>query len=52
MPESQSREILHQRGIRTFHRPNDLPPFFIDSPEWNEVIEMAKEVLKTFNYRF
>ena len=29
---------------------NGWPPFFIDSPEWNEIINMAKEVLKAFHY--
>lgn len=26
------------------------PSEFIDTPEWNEITEMAKEVLKSFNY--
>jgi hypothetical protein len=28
-----------------------LPQEFIDTPEWNTITEMAKEVLKAFNYR-
>lgn len=28
-----------------------LPQEFIDTPEWGKVTEMAKEVLKAFNYR-
>ena len=34
-----------------FSRKNDWPPFFIDTPEWNEIVEMAKEVLQAFDYR-
>lgn len=30
---------------------NDWPPAFIDTPEWNEITEIAKEVLQTFDYR-
>ena len=29
---------------------NDYPEEFIESPEWAEIIELAKEVLKAFNY--
>ncbi|MBS0584866.1 MAG: hypothetical protein JSR76_01025 [Verrucomicrobia bacterium] len=28
-----------------------LPQFFIDTPEWTKITEMAKEVLKAFNYK-
>jgi len=28
----------------------ELPEFFIDTPEWDEITKMAKEVLKIFNY--
>jgi hypothetical protein len=28
-----------------------LPQEFIDTPEWNKITEMAKEVLKAFNYK-
>lgn len=27
-----------------------LPELFIDTPEWYKIVEMAKEVLKAFNY--
>lgn len=27
-----------------------LPQDFIDTPEWGKIMEMAKEVLKAFNY--
>ena len=33
-----------------FSRNNDWPPAFIDTPEWTEITEMAKEVLQAFNY--
>lgn len=28
-----------------------LPEKFIDTPEWEKIMRMAKEVLKAFNYR-
>jgi len=28
-----------------------LPEEFIDTPEWEKIMEMAKEVLKVFNYQ-
>ncbi|MDE3046505.1 MAG: hypothetical protein KGJ02_07665 [Verrucomicrobiota bacterium] len=34
-----------------FSRKNDWPPEFIDTPAWDEVTLMAKEVLQAFNYR-
>ena len=30
---------------------SDWPSEFINTPEWEEITEMAKEVLKAFNYR-
>jgi hypothetical protein len=32
-----------------FSRRHDLPPDFIEYPEWGKITEMAKEVLKAFN---
>lgn len=29
---------------------NNWPQKFIDTHQWNEITEMAKEVLKAFNY--
>jgi hypothetical protein len=29
---------------------NDFPQEFIDTSEWKEIMEMAKDVLKVFNY--
>jgi hypothetical protein len=36
--------------IGVFAEENSWPPKFIDTPEWNEITEMAKEVLKAFHY--
>jgi hypothetical protein len=36
--------------FRSFSDDNYWPPKFIDTPEWNEITEMAKTVLKAFNY--
>jgi hypothetical protein len=33
-----------------FSDENDIPQLFIDSPEWVKIVEMAKDVLKAFNY--
>jgi hypothetical protein len=33
-----------------FSRENDWPPFFIDTPEWAQIMGSAKDVLKAFNY--
>jgi len=30
---------------------NDWPPYFIDTPEWDEITKMAAEVLKAFDYK-
>lgn len=34
-----------------FSRENDLPEEFISMPQWKKIMEMAKEVLKAFNYQ-
>jgi hypothetical protein len=36
--------------FRSFSDDNYWPPEFIDTSEWNEITEMAKAVLKAFNY--
>jgi hypothetical protein len=33
-----------------FSDENDFPELFIDTPEWAKIINMAKDVLKAFNY--
>jgi hypothetical protein len=37
--------------FEVFANDNHFPHKFIDTPKWNEITEMAKEVLKAFNYR-
>lgn len=36
--------------FKVFADKNDFPEKFIDTPEWDEITEMAKEVLKAFHY--
>lgn len=36
--------------FRSFSDENDWPPKFINTPEWGEITEMAKEILQIFNY--
>ena len=36
--------------FRFFEENNFWPPEFMDSPEWAEIMEKAKEVLKAFNF--
>ncbi len=36
--------------FRIFSDENSWPPEFIDTPEWDEITKMAKEVLQAFNY--
>lgn len=36
--------------FKAFSDENDFPEDFIDTPEWERITEMAKEVLKAFNY--
>ena len=42
-------EIFTEK-FQMFSDNNDFPELFIDTSEWNEITEMAKEVLKAFNY--
>ncbi len=37
--------------VDVFADDNDYPELFIDTPEWKEIMEMAKEVLDAFEYR-
>jgi hypothetical protein len=36
--------------FRIFADENDFPEEFIDTPEWAIIMDMAKDVLKAFNY--
>jgi hypothetical protein len=38
-------------AFRIFSDDNDFPELFIHTPEWTKITEMAKEVLKAFNYQ-
>ena len=38
-------------NLRVFSDENDWPANFIDTPEWDRLVEMAKEMLKAFNYK-
>lgn len=37
-------------AFRDFSDENDFPKLFIDTPEWGKITEMAKEVLRAFNF--
>ena len=39
-----------RKAFEAFADENDWPPFFIESPEWKKITEMAKDVLAAFNY--
>jgi hypothetical protein len=50
--ESQCQILKKFRDkFKPFYRENDFPEDFIDTPEWNEITEMAKDVLKEFDYK-
>ena len=37
-------------NFKIFYKEHHWEPEFIDSPEWHRITEMAKEVLKVFDY--
>lgn len=37
--------------FKVFKRGNYFPEEFVDSPEWGEIMNLAKDVLKAFNYQ-
>lgn len=37
--------------FQAFSDENDFPEEFIDSPKWAEIMSLAKEVLKAFNFQ-
>lgn len=50
--EDQHKLLKNFRDkFRTFSDTNDFPEEFIDTPEWEEIMERAREVLKAFNYQ-
>lgn len=40
-----------QNEFRIFSDENNWPEKFIDTPEWENIMHLAREVLKTFNYQ-
>jgi hypothetical protein len=40
-----------RNSFEVFWENNHWPPKFIDTPEWDEITKMAKEVLEAFHYR-
>jgi hypothetical protein len=49
--ETQYQELRKFRNeFKNFYHTNDLPQEFIDTPEWENITKMAKEVLKVFHY--
>ena len=52
LPENQYQILKNFRDeFEAFSNKNDYPEVFIDTPEWTRITEMAKEVLKAFNYQ-
>ena len=50
--DSQYELLIKFRDeFREFSRKYNLPQEFIDTPEWEKIMETAKEVLKVFNYQ-
>ncbi|NNM44025.1 MAG: hypothetical protein HKM07_06745 [Chlamydiae bacterium] len=43
--------VKFRDAFRAFTDKNNYPEKFIDTPEWTRITEMAKEVLKAFNYQ-
>jgi len=50
--ESQYQILRKFRDkFRIFSGKNHWPPDFINTPEWDEIVNMAKEVLAAFDYK-
>ncbi len=50
--EAQYKTLKKLRDeFRVFADENDLPEEFIDTPKWANIMDLAKEVLKAFNYK-
>lgn len=43
--------IKFRDDFRKFSKKHDLPPDFLDFPEWEKIVQMAKGVLKAFNHQ-
>ena len=50
--DSQYQLLKAFRDVfKAFADENDFPEEFVDTPEWEKIMNMAKEVLKAFNYK-
>ena len=50
--EAQYKPLKKFRDeFRIFADKNDFPEEFIDTPEWAKIMNLAKDVLKAFNYQ-
>jgi len=49
----KQQQILNQfrNEFEKFSDDHDFPEEFIDTPEWAKIMDMAKEVLKAFDYK-
>lgn len=51
LSQNQYRLLKRFRDeFRVFADKNDFPVLFINTPEWKIIVDMAKDVLKAFNY--
>lgn len=50
--ETQYKTLKKLRdAFRIFADKNDFPEEFIETPEWENIMNLAKSVLKSFNYK-
>ena len=49
----QQQKLLDKfrKEFKAFSEKNDFPEEFIETPEWERIMNLAKEVLKAFNYQ-
>ena len=49
----QQQKLLDKcrKEFKAFSEKNDFPEEFIETPEWEGIMNLAKEVLKAFNYQ-
>ncbi|MEX0962373.1 MAG: hypothetical protein WDZ28_05925 [Simkaniaceae bacterium] len=40
-----------RKECKVFSDKNDFPEEFIDTPEWERIVHLAKNVLKAFDYK-
>ena len=52
LTENQLQVLKKFRNqFEEFSDKNDFPEEFIDTPEWSRIMDLARDVLKTFNYK-